>query len=59
MSTLTNHAMYEFTSICGQNFETDDPNCRACPECGQSAVLDWKPAEIKDCERNQPDGAKP
>jgi hypothetical protein len=58
VSAVTGPAIYEFTSVCGQNFETDDPNCRACPECGRSAVLDWKPAEAELFERIQRDGAK-
>jgi hypothetical protein len=54
---MTGRAMYEFTSVCGQNFETEDPNCRACPECGRSAILDWKPAQAEQPEP-APAGAK-
>jgi hypothetical protein len=58
VNAVTEPAMYEFTSVCGQNFKTNDPNCRICPGCGRSAVLDWNPAEVERPERIQPDGAK-
>jgi hypothetical protein len=40
---VTVQPTYEFTSICGQNFQTSDPSQRVCPLCGRSMVLDWKP----------------
>jgi len=45
------HSVYEFTSVCGQNFQTEDPDPRVCPECGQSAVVEWKPGD----EASRPD----
>ena len=34
-------AVYEFTCICGQHFEVDDPVERCCPTCARSLVVDW------------------
>ncbi len=49
-SSAVVHSVYEFTSICGQNFLTEDPARRICPECGRSLVLDWKPTPSSSTE---------
>jgi DNA-directed RNA polymerase subunit RPC12/RpoP len=37
------HSVYEFTCICGRNFQTDDPADIRCPDCGRALVLEWSP----------------
>jgi hypothetical protein len=50
-------SVYEFTSISGQNFLTEDPQWRICPECGRSLVLDWKPTPPSSTETVSDEGA--
>jgi DNA-directed RNA polymerase subunit RPC12/RpoP len=41
---MPTHSIYEFTCICGRNFQTDDPSDIRCPDCGRALVLEWRPA---------------
>jgi DNA-directed RNA polymerase subunit RPC12/RpoP len=38
------HSVYEFTCICGRNFQTENPADIHCPDCGRALVLEWRPA---------------
>jgi len=41
--TMPTHSIYEFTCLCGRNFQTDDPSEIRCPDCGRALVLEWRP----------------
>jgi DNA-directed RNA polymerase subunit RPC12/RpoP len=40
------HPVYEFTCICGRNFQTDDPTEIQCPDCGRALVIEWRGAQF-------------
>ncbi len=48
-------SMYEFTCVCGQNFQTEDPHELECPVCGRALTVEWRRppgrCEIADVER--------
>jgi hypothetical protein len=42
MPIMPIHSVYEFTCICGRNFQTDDPHDHHCPDCGRAVVIEWR-----------------
>jgi DNA-directed RNA polymerase subunit RPC12/RpoP len=35
-------SVYEFTCVCGQNFQTEDPHEIQCPFCGRTLTVEWR-----------------
>lgn len=35
-------SVYEFTCVCGQNFQTEDPHEIECPVCGRTLIVEWR-----------------
>ncbi len=35
-------SVYEFTCVCGQNFQTEDPHEIECPVCGRTLTVEWR-----------------
>lgn len=39
---MSEHSIYEFTCVCGQNFQTEDPHEIECPVCGRALTVAWR-----------------
>ena len=53
------HSVYEFTCVCGRNFQTDEPHDLQCPGCGRGLVVEWRAAPVQgavssECQEVRP-----
>ncbi len=39
---MPTQSMYEFTCVCGQNFQTEDPHEIQRPVCGRTLTVEWR-----------------